>query len=184
MWRQCPQLKMMNVSFPSPASWNVAAHNVQPPQQIQKGASERGWGLAVACCAGASWLFLSKCALSIDLEAVSNFQITGVKQTLVRHVLCLHHCLVLMWGWTSKGNSQCWLEFQLDLELEASQILQKWNFGPCWEDQDMQEQGTCNAWTEQVCEPHLNNTHTHLNLNTLLPTCTCMVLWVQGSQWY
>jgi len=29
----------------------------------------------------------------------------------------------------------------------------------------------CNAWTEQVCEPHLNNTHTHTkNLNTLSPT--------------
>ena len=31
--------------------------------------------------------------------------------------------------------------------------------------------GVCNAWTEQVREPHLNNTHTHFkNLNTLSPT--------------
>jgi len=30
---------------------------------------------------------------------------------------------------------------------------------------------TCDACTEQVREPHLNNTHTHtLNLNTLSPT--------------
>ena len=30
--------------------------------------------------------------------------------------------------------------------------------------------GACNAWTEQVREPHLNNTHTHFkNLNTLSP---------------
>jgi len=29
----------------------------------------------------------------------------------------------------------------------------------------------CDAWTEQVCEPHLNNSHTHTkNLNTLSPT--------------
>jgi len=31
--------------------------------------------------------------------------------------------------------------------------------------------GACDAWTEQVHEPHLNNTHTHFkNLNTLSPT--------------
>jgi len=31
--------------------------------------------------------------------------------------------------------------------------------------------GACDVWTEQVREPHLNNTHTHFkNLNTLSPT--------------
>ena len=37
--------------------------------------------------------------------------------------------------------------------------------------------GACDVWTEQVREPHLNNTHTHTFTHY-----TCAVLRVQGSQ--